>query len=88
MLNADCPKIDQVVHPENGDENLEQNLIIILYNNGHHSPLHKTTTGVGIASVVGSSSFFPMVRGRFWLLAFGDRMGLSTVEALVFIGAS
>lgn len=80
MLNADCPKIDQVVHLENGDENLEQNLIIILYNNGHHSALHKITTGAGIASVVGSSSFFPM--------AFGDRMGLSPVEALVFIGAS
>ena len=39
MLKADCPKIDQVVHLEKGDENLEQNLIIILYNNKHHSPL-------------------------------------------------
>ena len=71
MLNADCPKIDQVVHPENGDENLEQNLIIILYNNGHHSPLHKITTG--IASVVGSSSFFPWFGEGFgcWHLVTG-----------------
>lgn len=39
MLNTDCWKSDQAVQLENGDENLEQNRIIILYNNGHHSPL-------------------------------------------------